>query len=317
MTMRLRRSQLAVPGSNVRMIGQAAASTADQVFLDLEDSVAPSQKEDARRNVAEALKTLDWAGKVVGVRVNGLDTGLAYRDIIQVVESGGERLDTVILPKVGRPEDICFVDTLLTQIEQRMGLNRRIGIEALIETAEGLVNVEKVVYASRRLETIIFGPADFAASVGVPSLNIGAQPLDYPGHLWHFPMVRIVAAAKAAGLQAIDGPFGAYQDLEGLRRVAQMARALGYDGKWAVHPAQIEVIHEVFTPSEEQVKQAMAFAEHYRHLANGDGRGVAALGGQMVDEASLRMAQELLRRADMVESAKRTVPVAPLAAPSM
>ena len=304
--MRLRRSQLAVPGSNAKMIRQAAASAADQVFLDLEDSVAPSEKERARQNVVEALTTLDWAGKVVCIRVNGLDTGLAYQDIIQVVESGGEHLDTVMLPKVRRPEDVCFVDTLLTQIEQRTGLNRRIGIEALIETAEGLVNVEKVAFSSRRLETIIFGPADFAASVGVPGLNIGAQPLNYPGHLWHFPMVRIVAAAKAAGLQAMDGPFGAYRDLDGLRASAEMARALGYDGKWAVHPAQIEVIHQVFTPSEEQVRQAIAFAEHYRGLSSGDGTGVTAVGGQMVDEASLRMAQELLRRAELVETGGRS-----------
>ncbi len=303
--MRLRRSQLAVPGSSAKMIGQAAASTADQVFLDLEDSVAASRKEEARRNVAEALRTLDWGGKVVCVRINGLETALAYRDIIELVEAGGERLDTLMVPKVRRPEDVCFVETLLAQIELRMGLERRIGIEALIETAEGLVNVEKVAFASRRLETLIFGPADFAASLGVPGLNIGAQPVAYPGHLWHFPMFRIVAAARAAGLQAIDGPFGAYQDLEGLRAAAQMARALGFDGKWAVHPAQIEVVHRVFTPSEEEVRQATAFAEHYVSLVNGNGTGVTTVGGQMVDEASLKMAQELLGRAEMVERASR------------
>jgi citrate lyase subunit beta / citryl-CoA lyase len=305
--MRIRRSQLAVPGSSPKMIRQAAGSAADHVFLDLEDSVAASRKEESRRNVVEGLKTLDWGGKTVCVRINGLDTALAYRDIIEIVESAGERLDTVMVPKVRCPEDIYFVDTLLSQIEQRMGLKKRIGIEALIETAEGLVNVEKVAFSSRRLESLIFGPADFAASVGVPGLNIGAQPISYPGHLWHFPMFRIVTAAKAAGLQAIDGPFGAYQDLEGLRTAAEMARALGYDGKWAVHPAQIEVVHQVFTPSEEQVRHARAFAAHYSSLAAGDGTGAMAMDGQMVDEASLKMAQDLLRRAEMAEGARTAV----------
>ncbi len=289
------------------MIRQAAASTADQVFLDLEDSVAPARKEEARHNVAEGLRTLDWASKTTCVRINGLETALAYQDIIEVVEAAGKNLDTVMVPKVRCPEDVYFVDTLLGQIEQRMGLDRRIGIEALIETAEGLVNVEKIAFASRRLETLIFGAGDFAASMGVPSLNIGAQPFGYPGHLWHFPMVRIVAAAKAARLQAIDGPFGAYQDMEGLRTVAQTARALGFDGKWAVHPAQIEVVHQVFTPTEEEVRQARAFMEHYDGIAADSGTGAITINGQMVDEASLKMARELLRRADLADGARRTV----------
>ncbi len=297
--MRLRRSQLAVPGASPKMIRQAAASGADEVFLDLEDSVAPSRKEEARANVIEGLKNLDWSGKTVSVRINGLGTSLAYRDIIEIAEEAGEQLDTVMVPKVARPEDVYFVDTLLSQIERRTGLSRRIGIEVLIETAEGLVNVEKIAFAGLRLESLIFGAGDFAASIEVPSLNIGAQPISYPSHLWHFPMMRIVTAARAAGLQAIDGPYGAYQDLEGLRVAAGTARALGFDGKWAVHPAQIEVVHQLFTPTEEEVRQASAFVEHYSNLSAGSGTGVMTLGGQMVDEASLKMAQQVLRRAEL------------------
>ncbi len=303
MTMRIRRSQLAVPGSSPKMIKKAAESGADEVFLDLEDSVAPSRKEEARQHVIDGLRTLDWSGKTVSVRINGLDTGLAYREIIEIVEQAGEHLDTVMVPKIRRPEDVCFVDTLLGQIERRIGLSKRIGIEVLIETTEGLVNVEKVAFASPRLECLIFGAGDFAASLGVPSLNIGAQPHVYPGHLWHFPMMRIVVAAKAAGLQATDGPFGAYQDLEGLREVAQMAGALGFDGKWAIHPSQIDVVHQVFTPTEEEVRHARAFSEQYSDLAT-QGTGVTTIRGQMVDEASLKMAQEILRRAELIQGGK-------------
>lgn len=305
---RLRRTELAVPGSSTKMMGKAADSSADEVFLDLEDSVGPSEKESARAKVVQALKGLDWTGKVVAVRINALDTKLAYRDLIQVVELAGDRVDTIILPKVRRPEDVCFVDTLLTQIEENVGLEKRIGIEALIETAEGLTRVEEIARASSRLEALIFGPADFAASVGVPNLSIGAHRMDYPGHLWHFAMSRIVAAARAAGLQAVDGPFGSYTDLDGVRASAQMARTLGYDGKWAVHPAQIGVITEVFTPSEELVRQALAFAQRYRESADGDGLGVVALQGQMIDGASLRMVEELLGRAEMVEKAGKAGP---------
>ena len=301
--MRLRRTELAVPGSSPRMMRSAAASTADEVFLDLEDSVAPSEKEPARAKIVQALKELDWSGKVVCVRINGLDTKLAYRDLIEVVEPAGQYIDTIMVPKVRRPEDVYFVDTLLTQIEEYAGIGRRIGIEAQIENGEGLANVERIAFASPRLETIIFGPGDFAASVGVPNLSIGAHKMDYPGHVWHYVMSRIIAAARAAGLQAIDGPFGSYLDLDGVRDSAQIARTLGYDGKWAVHPAQIDVINEVFTPSEELIRQALAFAERYKRATEIEGLGAVALDGQMIDGASLRMVNELLRRAEQIERA--------------
>ncbi len=298
--MRLRRTELAVPASSIKMMRHAAGSSADEVFLDLEDSVAPTQKHTARTNVVQALRELDWAGKVVAIRINGLDTKLAYRDLIEVVEAAGRHLDTIIVPKVRGPEDLYFVDTLLTQIEEQVGIDRPIGIEALIETALGLANVEKIAFGSRRLEALIFGPGDFAASVGVPDLSIGSHGMDYPGHVWHYAMSRVVAAAKAAGLQAVDGPYGSYTDLEGVRASARMARTLGYDGKWAVHPAQIDAITEVFTPSEELVRRALAFVERYRGASEAKAQGVVSLDGQMIDGASLRIADNLLRQATAI-----------------
>src|SRR5450759_1533361 len=302
--MRLRRTQLAVPGSSMKMMSRASASNADEVFLDLEDSVAPAEKEASRAKIVQALKELDWTGKVVCVRINGLDTRLAYRDLIEVVEAAGQYIDTIMVPKVRRPEVVYFVDTMLTQIEEYVGIETRIGIEAQIENAEGLVNVDKTAFASPRLETIIFGPGDFAASMGVPSLSIGAHKMDYPGHVWHYAMSRIVTAARAAGLQAMDGPFGSYTNLEGVRASAQMARTLGYDGKWAVHPSQISIINETFTPSEELVKQAQAFADRYKRATEIEGLGAVALDGEMIDGASLRMVNELLRRAELTKSGK-------------
>ncbi len=304
--MRLRRTQLAVPGSSMKMMRSAAASPADEVFLDLEDSVAPSEKEPSRAKIVEALKELDWTGKTVCVRVNGLDTKLAYRDIIEVVEAAGQYIDTIMVPKVRRPEDVYFVDTLLTQIEESVGIEKRIGIEAQIENAEGLVNVERTAFASPRLETIIFGPGDFAASMSIPNLSIGGHKMEYPGHIWHYVMSRIVVAARAAGLQALDGPYGSYTNLEGLRESAKMAFSLGYDGKWAVHPAQIEVINEAFTPPEDLMRQAQAFAERYQRATEVEGLGAVALDGQMIDGASLRMIHALQRRSDLIKQHRRS-----------
>jgi len=302
--MRLRRTQLAVPGSSMKMMSSASASNADEVFLDLEDSVAPAEKEASRAKIVQALKELDWTGKVVCVRINGLDTRLAYRDLIEVVEAAGQYIDTIMVPKVRRPEDVYFVDTMLTQIEENVGIKRSIGIEAQIENAEGLINVDRTAFASPRLETIIFGPGDFAASMSIPNLSIGAHKMDYPGHIWHYVMTRIVVAARAAGLQAMDGPFGSYTNLEGLRDSAKMAFSLGYDGKWAVHPAQIDIINDVFTPSEELVRQAVAFGERYKKATEVEGLGAVALDGQMIDGASLRMVHALLRRSDQIRHAE-------------
>ena len=196
---RLRRTQLAVPGSSMKMMRSASSSNADEVFLDLEDSVAPAEKEPSRAKIVQALKEFDWTGKVICVRINGLDTQLAYRDIIEVVEAAGQYLDTIMVPKVRRPEDVYFVDTLLTQIEENVGIEKRIGIEAQIENAEGLINVDRTAFASPRLETIIFGPGDFAAAMSGPTLSIGDHTMDYPGHIWKYVMSRIVGAALPAG----------------------------------------------------------------------------------------------------------------------
>jgi citrate lyase subunit beta / citryl-CoA lyase len=300
---RLRRTELAVPGSSRKMVESAAASDADEVFLDLEDSVAPSMKEPTRAMIVRALQELDWTGKVMSVRINGLETHLAYRDLIEVVEPAGQYIDTIMVPKVRTPEDVYFVDTMLTQIEEYVGIQKRIGIEAQIENGVGLVNVEEIAFASDRLETIVFGPGDFAASVGVPNLSIGAHKMDYPGHIWHYAMSRIIAAARAAGLQAMDGPFGSYANLEGVRASAQMARTIGFDGKWAVHPAQIDVIHEVFTASEQLLQQADAFAKRYQRATEEEGLGAVALDGEMIDAASVRMVNELFRRSRLIERA--------------
>ncbi len=284
----------------------ASASDADEVFLDLEDSVAPAEKEPSRAKIVQALQEFDWTGKVVCVRINGLDTKLAYRDLVEVVEAAGQHIDTIMVPKVRRPEDVYFVDTMLTQIEEYVGIDRKIGIEAQIENAEGLINVDQTAFASPRLETIIFGPGDFAASMSIPNLSIGAHKMEYPGHIWHYVMTRIVVAARAAGLQAMDGPFGSYTNLEGLRDSSKMAFALGYDGKWAVHPAQIDVINEVFTPSEELVRQAVAFGDRYKKATEVEGLGAVALDGQMIDGASLRMVHALLRRSDLVKQGEKS-----------
>lgn len=303
---RLRRTELAVPGSSMKMMTSAADSEADEVFLDLEDSVAPSEKEPSRAMIVKALKELDWTGKVMSVRINALETKLAYRDLIEVVEPAGQYIDTIMVPKVRNPEDVYFVDTMLTQIEEYVGIGKRIGIEAQIENGIGLTNVEEIAFASDRLETIVFGPGDFAASMGVPNLSIGAHKMEYPSHIWHYVMARIVAAARAAGLQAMDGPFGSYADLEGVRTSSMMARMLGYDGKWAVHPAQIEVINDVFTPSVELLQQADAFAKRYQKATEEEGLGAVALDGEMIDGASLRMVNELFRRSRLIDRAGKS-----------
>ena len=238
---RLHRSELAVPGSRPSLFEKAAASSADYVFLDLEDAVAPDDKESARHNVIEALAGIDWraAQKTVSVRINGLDTHYMYRDLIDVVEQAGAHLDTVLIPKVGVPGDVYTVDALLSQMEQALGLRHRIGVEALIETALGMANVEAVAAASPRLEALHFGVADYAASCRARTMTIGGLNPDYPGDQWHSALSRLLVACRANGLRAIDGPFGDFSDPEGFTAGARRAAALGYDGKWAIHPAQV------------------------------------------------------------------------------
>ncbi|HEX6075222.1 MAG TPA: CoA ester lyase [Micromonosporaceae bacterium] len=291
---RSRRSCLAVPGSSTKMLGKARGLPADQVFLDLEDSVAPLAKEDARKNVVAALNDGDWPGKVRVVRVNDLTTQWTYRDVIEVVEGAGANLDCLMLPKVQTAAQVQWLDMLLTQIEKTLGFAvGRIGIEAQIENALGLVNVDAIATASPRVETIIFGPADFMASINMKSLVVGEQPPGYDvGDAYHYILMRILMAARANDLQAIDGPYLQIRDLDGFRRVAGRSAALGFDGKWVLHPGQIEVANEVYSPTQEDYDHAELILDAYQyHTSEAGGmRGAVMLGDEMIDEASRKMA---------------------------
>mgnify|MGYP005854189105 CR=1 FL=1 len=296
---RLERSPLSVPASNPRMIEKAVASDADAVLLDLEDAVAPTEKEASRPNVVRALKELDWGRKVRLYRINALDTPWAYRDIVEVVEGAGDRLDCLILPKVHRPEDVSFADTLLTQIEEYKGFQRRIGIEAQIETAQGIVHIHQIASSSERLEALIYGPGDYAASMHMPTGAIGMRDeMDsvYGADRWHYAIHRIVSAARAAGLRALDGPYAQFRDTEGYRKACQVALALGFDGKWCIHPSQVPIANQVFAPSPKEIDWSQrVVAEYERAMA--EGRGAIAIDGKLVDAASLRMARVTLEKA--------------------
>src|SRR5690348_9382825 len=291
---RPRRSCHAVPGSNERFLAKAAALEADQVFLDLEDAVAASEKERARELVIEALRSQDFGRKAVVVRVNGTDTPHYYRDLIAVVEQAGDRLDAVMLPKVRTPGDVEMTDKLLGQIELATGLEPgRIGIEAQIEDATGLIACEAIAAASPRMETLIFGPGDYSAAVGIPITTIGGAPEGYPGDHLNYVFSRLVVAARAAGIQAIDGPYARVGDEEGLRERALLARALGMDGKWTIHPGQIAVVNDVFTPGRADWERAEAMLEAYARAQTADGRGAAMFEGEMIDEANRKMAERV------------------------
>ncbi len=292
-----RRTCLAVPGSSEKMLGKAPGLGADMVFLDLEDSVAPLEKEGARDNVVRAINELEWGDTVLCVRVNAWDTKYTYRDVITVVEGAGERLDEIMLPKVQKASDIVALDLLLTQIEQVTGRQGRIGIEAQIETAQGLINVEEICKASSRMETIVFGPADFAASAEMPVLTGGVQVPEYPGDHFHYVFAKILMAGRAAGLQVIDGPYLKIKDVDALRDYAMRTRILGYDGKWALHPDQVAVINEVFTPTQEQFDRAFDILDAYeKATTEGDRRGAVMFGDEMIDEASRKMANKFVSR---------------------
>jgi citrate lyase subunit beta/citryl-CoA lyase len=297
--MRPERSELAVPASNWRMIEKALASAADVTFLDLEDAVAPEEKAAARANVIRAVRDLNWQGKPRNFRVNGLETPFFYRDLIEIAEEVGDRLDLVIVPKVDRPEDIYVVATLLSQIEANGSFTNRIGLEVQIESAEGLINCERIATASPRVEALIFGPGDYAASVRMPLAAIGTEDewdAVYPGHRFHDAMHRILVAGRAAGLRVIDGPYADFRDPDGLRAACLRARALGYDGKWCIHPTQIETVNEVFSPTERELVWARRVVEAYE-VAGREGRGSIAIEGRMIDAASIRMAQVTLEQA--------------------
>jgi citrate lyase subunit beta / citryl-CoA lyase len=291
--LRPRRSCLAVPGSNPRFLEKAQGLPADQVFLDLEDACAPLVKESARHAIVEALNHGDWGNKIRVVRVNDWTTHWTYRDVTTVVEGAGASLDCLMLPKVQDAGQVVALDLLLTQIEKTMGLAvGRIGIEVQIENAAGLMNVEQIAAASPRLEAIIFGPADFMASINMKSLVVGEQPPGYPADAYHYILMRILIAARAHGLQAIDGPYLQVRNADGYRAVARRAAALGFDGKWVLHPDQIAAANEIFSPSQDDYDHAELILDAYDWCTSeaGGARGSAMLGEEMIDEASRKMA---------------------------
>jgi citrate lyase subunit beta / citryl-CoA lyase len=289
---RPRRTTLAVPASNPRFLIKARELAVDEVFIDLEDAVAPAEKEQSRSAVAQSLRDGGWGTKTRAVRVNDVRTGWAYRDVVDVVEQAGEWLDTIVLPKVIGPLDVAWLDLLLTQIERATGLAAgRIGIEAQIEDAAGLAAVDAIAAASSRLESLVFGPADFMASLGMRSLTVGAQPAGYGlGDAFHYAHMRILVAARANGLQAIDGPFAAIRDLDGLKASAASAAAIGFDGKWVLHPGQVDVVNSEFSPSQADYDRAELIIEAYEYYTNVQRRGAAMLDGEMIDEASRKLA---------------------------
>lgn len=298
---RLQRSELAVPGSNPAMFEKALTCAADYVFLDCEDAVAPDDKAAARKNIIEALNDLDWAGnnKTVSVRINGLDTHYMYRDVVDICEQAGHKLDTILIPKVGTPGDVYMVDCLVKQIEDACGIEHGIGLEALIETTLGMANVEAIAQASPRLEALHFGVADYAASCRARTVNIGGLHPDYPGDQWHASLQRMLVACRAYGLRAIDGPFGDFNDPQGFRDAANRVAVMGYEGKWAIHPSQIDLANEVMSPPAEDVEHARNVLVALEEAARA-GKGAAQLNGRMIDAASARMAENIVTQADAI-----------------
>ena len=303
---RLHRSELAVPGSNPGMFEKALKSEADYIFLDLEDAVAPPSKIEARANIIQALKEFDWRGngKTVSVRINGLDTHYMYRDVVELIEEVGDKLDTILVPKVGVPADLYMVDAMLSQIEQAKGFENKIGLEALIETSLGMANVEEIAQYPNRMEALHFGVADYAASLRSRTVVIGGLNPDYPGDQWHASLTRMLVACRAYGLRAIDGPFGGIDDPEGYKDSARRAAALGYEGKWAIHPSQLALANEVVSPPAAEVEKAELTMVALKE-AEEQGKGAASLNGKMIDAASERMARNVLLTNDAINEAAK------------
>jgi malyl-CoA/(S)-citramalyl-CoA lyase len=312
-TARLHRSELAVPGSNPAMFEKAANSAADIVFLDVEDAVAPDDKAQARKNIIQGLNDIDWGRKTMMVRINGLDTHYMYRDVVDIVEAC-PRLDMILIPKVGTPADVYAIDMMVTQIETAMGRTKRIGFEVLIETALGMANVEAIAQSSKRLEAMSFGVADYAASTRARTTVIGGvnkdsgvlTDRDADGNReyfwtdpWHAAQTRMMVACRAYGLRPIDGPFGDFSDPDGYLAAANRAAVLGYEGKWAIHPSQIDLANQVYTPSEAEVTRARRIMQAMDEAAKA-GKGAVSLDGRMIDIASIRMAEALLAKAEHI-----------------
>lgn len=310
---RLYRSKLFVPGSRPALFEKAAASAADVVCLDLEDAVAPSDKDTARDNIVAALNEVDWGRKTVTVRINGLDTNFCYRDVIALVEKGGERLDAIMIPKAGRGADVYAIDMLMTQAGDFAGRKKRIGLEVIIETALGLTHIDEIAGASKRLESLHFGSADYAASQRMRTTNIGGGNADYVmltdgpdarrrhwNDLWHYPLFKMVQAARAHGLMAIDGPFGDYGDADGFKAQAMRTAILGCEGKWAIHPSQVALANEIFTPPEKEIERAEAILAAMTD-AQAKGLGAVSLNGVLIDAASIRQAQTIVRQMAIIK----------------
>jgi citrate lyase subunit beta/citryl-CoA lyase len=295
-----RRSCLSVPGSSEKMLGKGPKLGADMVFIDLEDSVSPLEKEAARGKAVKAIRDQDWGETVLCVRVNAWDTPWTAYDILEVVGNAGERLEEIMLPKVQTPAEVVAMDLLLTQVEQKAGLPAgHIGIEAQIETARGLINVNDICAASPRLETIILGPVDMSASMEMPGLRGGLEIPEYPGDYFHYVFVQILMAGRANGLQVIDGPYVKVRDSDGFREFARRAEILGYDGKWALHPDQVLILNELFSPSQEQFDKAWDILDTYeKATTEGDRKGAVMLGDEMIDEASRKVAVKLVSRGE-------------------
>jgi malyl-CoA/(S)-citramalyl-CoA lyase len=300
-TARLNRSELAVPGSQPQFFEKAAKGPADVVFLDLEDAVAPDEKEKARKNIIAGLNEVDWRGKTMSIRINGLDTHYMYRDVVDVVEQAGQHLDLIMIPKVGTAADVYALDMLVTQIEAAKGIKKRIGFEHIIETALGMENVHQIAAASKRNESLHFGVADYAASLRARTTSIGGLSPDYPGDQWHAPLSRLVMTSRAYGLRPIDGPFGDFTDREGYLAAARRGTALGVEGKWAIHPSQISLANDVFTPTREEIERARRILRAVDEAAAA-GRGAAQLDGKMIDAASARLAQNIVTTADAIHA---------------
>ena len=292
---RLQRSELAVPGSSPEMFEKALNSKADYIFLDLEDAVSPMDKITARQNIIKALKDINWRenGKTISVRINSPDTYYMYRDLIDIVEQVGEKLDTVLLPKAGTASDVYMIDCLLTQIETSKKLKNKIGIECLIETALGMSNIKQIAKSSERLEALHFGVADYAASLRARTVVIGGLNPDYPGDQWHHGLSQLVMTCRAYGLRAIDGPFGDFNDQDAYIEAAKRGAAIGIEGKWAIHPSQIELANKVFSPPSSEVTKAKRILEELDKAAKA-GKGAAQLDGRMIDAASARMAENIV-----------------------
>jgi malyl-CoA/(S)-citramalyl-CoA lyase len=317
-TARMHRSELAVPGSNPSMFEKAAKSAADIIFLDVEDAVAPDDKEQARKNIIQGLNDIDWGTKTMMVRINGLDTHYMYRDVVDIVEAC-PRLDMILIPKVGVPADVYAIDMMVTQIEAAKKREKRIGFEVLIETALGMANVEAIAQSSRRLEAMSFGVADYAASTrarttvigGVNKDSVVLSDKDADGNRntfwtdpWHAAQTRMMVACRAYGLRPIDGPFGDFGDPDGYLSAANRAAVLGYEGKWAIHPSQIELANQVFTPSEAEVTKARRIMEAMAEAARA-GKGAVSLDGRLIDIASIRMAEALIAKAEQIANSKK------------